>query len=187
MAEWPKKILSRLNTVNSNAAIGQRDPGADSEKDNIMPRKYTIIYNFFGGKPPFCFQTRRIFRDGYPKRTTRLEYCSVCMYRGGITHTVYTVHVWRGPRVFMEAAAEWEEPRVPGWENDRGSHPQHHRVWFKFVDLVTRNGSARRRCTEFEVLSTIFTRRSVIFSPFSTLKISLLFRALCSFRIYNLN
>lgn len=51
----------------------------------------------------------------------------------------------------MEAATKWAERGVPRWENDRGSHPQHHRVWFKFVDLVTRIGSARLQCTEIEV------------------------------------
>jgi len=53
--------------------------------------------------------------------------------------------------VYMEAATIWAELHSLGWENDWGSHPQHRRVWFKFVDLVTRIGSARLRCTEFEV------------------------------------
>lgn len=58
---------------------------------------------------------------------------------------------------YMEAATSWAELRVPGWENRRGSHPQHHRVWFKFVDLVNRIGSARLRCTEFEVFDRFYT------------------------------
>lgn len=61
-------------------------------------------------------------------------------------------------RVYMEAATEWAELGVPGWENGCGSHPQHHRrVWFKFVDLVTRIGSARLQCTEFRVFDHFYT------------------------------
>jgi len=60
--------------------------------------------------------------------------------------------------VYMEAATKWAELHTLGWENDCGSHPQqHHRVWFKFVDLVTRIGSARLRCTEFEVFLHFYT------------------------------
>lgn len=60
--------------------------------------------------------------------------------------------------VYMEAATNWAELHTLGWENSCGSHPQqHHRVWFKFVDLVTRIGSARLQCTEFEVFHHFYT------------------------------
>lgn len=59
---------------------------------------------------------------------------------------------------YMEAATEWAELNIPGWESGCGSHPQQHRwVWFKFVDLVTRIGSARLQCTEFLVFDHFYT------------------------------
>lgn len=63
-----------------------------------------------------------------------------------------------GTHAYTEAATKWAELIFPGWENDCGSHPQHHRVWFKFVDLVTRIGSARLRCTELEVFNHLSYR-----------------------------
>lgn len=77
-------------------------------------------------------------------------------YRRRRRHTTTAVRGSR--RIHMEAATKWAVlPGVPGWENDCGSHPQqHHRVWFKFVDLVTRIGSARLRCTGFEVFDHFY-------------------------------
>jgi len=63
----------------------------------------------------------------------------------------------RSPRVHGGGQDIGGAPYTGVGERYCGSHPQHHRVWFKFVDLVTRIGSARLRCTEFEVFHHFYT------------------------------
>lgn len=70
----------------------------------------------------------------------------------GGTNDATGAYIW-----YMEAATKWAELHISGWENRCGSHPQqHHRVWFKFVDLVTTIGPARLRCTKFEVFDHFY-------------------------------
>jgi len=112
-------------------------------------------------------------RDLHARRSTNVAPLSIEVYKR--LHTtarapvgfvwLFGVRRWSGTGgtrdavlVYMEAATKWAELHTLGWENDCGSHPQqHHRVWFKFVDLVTRIGSARLRCTEFEVFHHFYT------------------------------
>lgn len=125
-------------------------------------RLYLILYAGNQDRYTRCHSTPRFRREQKKKKKSPQERKSGCQTRQRFGHVRWSgtaeshTHI-RPSREYMEAATKWVELRLQGWENGRGSHPQHHRVWFKFIDLVTRIGSARLRCTEFEVFVHFYT------------------------------
>lgn len=136
---WPKRILTQRNRWLDPEAIGF------SRTIHRHARRSTNV-------APLSIEVHKRLR-----KTARAPVVFVVLF--GIRRRSGT----GGTRddavlAYMEAATKWAELHTLGWENGCGSHPQQHRrVWFKFVDLVTRIGSARLRCTEFEVFHHFYT------------------------------